>query len=146
MSYQIRFMDKGDIAQVHQLLIEFATFIGTPEKLIITPDRMHKDLGRFNCLIACEEDDVMGFASFFPAYYSWSGSAYYLDDLYVQPAHRGRGLGQALLDAVIAEAKKAGCHKLRWQVSRWNQRAISFYQKQGAMIDDVEINCDLILE
>ena len=64
MSYQIRFMDKGDIAQVHQLLVEFATFIGTPEIFFITPDQMHKDLGKFNCIIACEGNDVMSFASF----------------------------------------------------------------------------------
>jgi hypothetical protein len=64
MTYQIRFMDKGDIAQVHQLLVEFATFIDTPEKLIITLDQMYKDLGRFNCIIVYEGNDVMGFASF----------------------------------------------------------------------------------
>lgn len=139
-------MNERDIAQVHRLLVEFATFIGTPEKLIITPDQMHKDQGRFNCFVACEGNDVMGFASFFPAYYSWTGSAYYLDDLYVQPMHRGKGIGQALLNAVIEEARKAGSYKLRWQVSRWNDRAISFYQKQGAIIDDVEINCDLFLD
>jgi len=138
-------MGEDDIPQVHQRLMEFATFIGTTEKLIITPEQMLRDLGKFTCLVACADDDVIGFASYFPAYYSWSGSAYYLDDLYVQPAHRGNGVGQALLDAVIAEAKKAGCYKLRWQVSRWNQQAIAFYQKQGAKIDDVEINCDLIL-
>ena len=145
MTFQIRRIGEKDIPHVHQLLVEFATFIGTPDKLVITPEQMKRDQGRFNCLVATAGDSIIGFASFFPAYYSWTGSAYYLDDLYVQPAHRGAGVGQALLDAVIDEARKAGCYKLRWQVPRWNDRAISFYQKQGAIIDDVEINCDLIL-
>ncbi len=138
-------MEAADVSNVYQLLLEFAQFIGTPDKLVITEDQMLKDQDLFQCLVACEEKKIIGFASYFPSYYSWSGKAVYLDDLYVQPQHRGKGVGQALLDRVIVEARQAGCYKLRWQVSRWNERAIAFYQKQGAAIDDVEINCDLIL-
>jgi len=49
------------------------------------------------------------------------------------------------MDEVFELAKQEGCKKVRWQVSKWNKNAIEFYKKKGAVIDDVEINCDLIL-
>ena len=79
------------------------------------------------------------------AYYSWTGKTIYLDDLYVLENYRGRGIGNALLDKVIETAKTENCKKVRWQVSNWNGKAIEFYKKRGAIIDDVEINCDLLL-
>ena len=51
-----------------------------------------------------------------------------------------------LLDEVTALAKNSGCKKLRWQVSKWNINAIAFYKSLGAVIDDVEINCDLVIK
>ena len=68
-----------------------------------------------------------------------------MDDLYVKEDYRGIGLGKALLDGVIDFAKKEACNKVRWQVSNWNTHAQEFYKKMGAQIDDVEINCDLVL-
>jgi diamine N-acetyltransferase len=67
----------------------------------------------------------------------------YLDDLYVKEEYRGKGVGQSFFDALITEAKQSGCKKMRWQVSRWNEKAIQFYKHIGATIDDVELNCDL---
>jgi diamine N-acetyltransferase len=45
---------------------------------------------------------------------------------------------------VVNLAKREGCKKVRWQVSKWNEDAIEFYKRKGAVIDDVEINCDLV--
>jgi GNAT superfamily N-acetyltransferase len=69
-----------------------------------------------------------------------------MDDLYVKPAYRGKGIGKRLLNQVIDFAKQTGCHKLHWQVSSWNQPAIEFYQSLGATIDPVESNCDLVFK
>lgn len=145
MPIQIRKARVSDFEQIYDLIKEFAIFIKTPEKLSITLPQMIKEKDFFRCLIALDNDIVVGFASYFFAYYSWSGKAMYLDDLYVLEKYRGQGIGNQLLDQVIATARKENCKKLRWQVSNWNTKAIEFYKKRGAMIDDVEINCDLIL-
>lgn len=69
-----------------------------------------------------------------------------MDDLYVTPAFRGKGLGTQLIHQVIDLAKQSACHKLRWQVSNWNTPAIAFYKSLGASIDDFELDCDLRLD
>lgn len=59
--------------------------------------------------------------------------------------YRGNGLGSKLIVEVIEMAKRENCNKVKWQVSKWNQQAIEFYKSKWAEIDDVEINCELIL-
>jgi GNAT superfamily N-acetyltransferase len=69
-----------------------------------------------------------------------------MDDLYVRPEYRGKGIGTHLVQKIISLAKASACHKLRWQVSNWNTTAIDFYKSLGASIDPVEQNCDLALD
>ncbi|NLR61195.1 GNAT family N-acetyltransferase [Chitinophaga polysaccharea] len=145
MDVTIRAAREEDFAQIYQLIREFAHFIKTPEKVAITLPQMIQDKDHFQCMVAIYQDQIIGFATWFFAYYSWSGKAVYLDDLYVKDQYRGQAIGTALMDAVIAKAREAGCKKVRWQVSNWNQHAIEFYKKRGAQIDEVEINCDLVL-
>lgn len=144
-SIQIRKALPSDLDDVYELLKEFAVFIKTPEKLTITLEDMKKDASIFNCLIAVSENRIIGFATYFFAYYSWTGKSIYLDDLYVLPEHRGAGIGTQLMDRVIGIGREEACKKMRWQVSRWNKKAIEFYRRKGAVIDDVEINCDFPL-
>jgi diamine N-acetyltransferase len=145
MNLNIRKAETGDYHQVYSLIKEFAIFIQTPEKVLITAEQMIKDKDHFNCLIATDDNKIAGFATYFMAYYSWTGKAIYLDDLYVTADHRGAGIGSKLLDKIIETARAENCKKLRWQVSNWNEKAISFYKKRGDVIDGVEINCDLML-
>jgi GNAT superfamily N-acetyltransferase len=104
---------------------------------------MMKDKACFKCIVATEQEKVIGFATYFFAYYSWTGKALYLDDLYIREEFRGCRAGTRLLDFVMEIAKQAECKKMRWQVSSWNKKAIGFYKKRGAHIDEVEINCEL---
>ncbi|GAA4338110.1 GNAT family N-acetyltransferase [Flaviaesturariibacter amylovorans] len=135
-----------DIPAIHALLLEFATFQQTPEKLTVTIAQLQADHELFRCFVVENvAGRIVGFASYFFAYYSWSGKALYLDDLYVQEAFRQQGFGKALLEAVIEMAKAEQCVKVRWQVSNWNTPAIAFYRAMGATIDAVELNCDLAL-
>ncbi len=100
----------------------------------------------FQCFVSeAANKDIVSFASFFFAYYSWNGKSIYLDDLYVTDAYRKQGIGKLLLEEIVALAKKSDCKKLRWQVSKWNTNAIDFYKRMNAAIDDTEINCDLLL-
>jgi GNAT superfamily N-acetyltransferase len=60
----------------------------------------------------------------------------YLEDLYVQPEHRGRGLGRGLLAALAAESCRRGFARLEWSVLNWNMTAIKFYKGLGAVPQD----------
>lgn len=146
MNIVIRKGTPEDFPAIFQLIQEFAVFQKTPEKVTITLDQMLENKDLFQCLVVEKEDDqLIGFASFFMAYYSWSGKALYLDDLYVKKEFRGHQIGTQLLDRLIDYANTEQCKKVRWQVSNWNKEAIEFYKKMGAKVDDTEINCDLYL-
>ncbi|MDR2912945.1 MAG: GNAT family N-acetyltransferase [Alistipes sp.] len=98
---------------------------------------------------SCEKSgggEILGYATCFFAYYSWTGKSLYMDDLYVRPEWRGHGIGTKLIRAAIDFARENGCHKMRWQVSEWNAPAIGFYTHLGAQIDDTERNCDLTID
>jgi GNAT superfamily N-acetyltransferase len=146
MPFTIRKATETDIPAIHELIKEFAFFQKTPEKVFVTPQQMKEDKDLFQCFIAEETHThkIVGFASFFFAYYSWSGKALYLDDLYVTEKFRGQNIGSMLMNSVIDFAKYNNCKKLRWQVSNWNTNAHIFYKKLGAAIDATEINCDLV--
>jgi ribosomal protein S18 acetylase RimI-like enzyme len=74
-----------------------------------------------------------GFALFFYNYSTWMGRpGIYLEDLFVLPELRGRGIGKALLERVAAVALEKGCERLQWEVLDWNTPAIDFYRAMGA--------------
>lgn len=146
MSITIRTTTEQDLEAVYALILEFATFQKSTDKVSITVAQMKKDKELFQCLVAETTDKrIIGFASHFFCYYSWSGKALYIDDLYVTQSYRKQGVGKALLDAIVQKAKDNNCFKVRWQTSNWNSNAIAFYKNYGAEIDEVEINCDYIL-
>ena len=71
--------------------------------------------------------------SFFPPYSTFRGRpGLYLEDLFVEPAHRGRGIGKALLASVARRALERGCGRVEWSVLDWNTPAIAFYESTGA--------------
>ena len=146
MPIAIREANEKDFTSILELLKEFSVFQGTPEKLTISLAQMLEDKELFLCFIAeTDNREIVGLASCFFAFYSWTGKALYLDDLYVKELFRNQGIGRNLLDRVIQHAKTQNCRKVRWQVSKWNTNAIGFYKNMGAVIDELEINCDLIL-
>ena len=139
----IREAHTNDFEDIFSLIKEFATFIQTPEKVTTSVSQMKDDKDFFNCFVAVHENKVIGFASWFYAYYSWTGKAIYLDDLYVMEPYRKKGIGNLLFDKVLETSKNEKCKKMKWQVSKWNSKAIEFYKSRGASIDEVEINCEL---
>ncbi|SFD26464.1 diamine N-acetyltransferase [Chitinophaga sp. CF118] len=145
MSTTIRRATEHDFPAILSLIKEFSEFQKTPDKVKITLEQMVAEKDYFRAFVVESNADIIGFATFFFTYYSWSGKALYLDDLYITSAFREQGIGKQLLDTIIQLAKNEQCKKVRWQVSGWNANAISFYKKMGAIIDDTEINCDLPL-
>jgi GNAT superfamily N-acetyltransferase len=78
-------------------------------------------------------DERVGFALFFHNYSTFLGRrGLYLEDLFVKPAHRGRGYGRALLVHLARLAVERGCERLEWAVLDWNAPAIAFYTSLGA--------------
>jgi GNAT superfamily N-acetyltransferase len=76
---------------------------------------------------------VVAFALFFHNFSTFLGRpGLYLEDLYVQPVHRGRGLGRRLLAALAGIAVERGCGRMEWAVLDWNAPAIGFYDALGA--------------
>ena len=146
MNITIRKADPNDFKHILNLITEFAIFQKTPQKVSITLEQMQKNKDFFQCFVAETTDQqIIGFASFYFTFYSWSGKGLYLDDLYITHLYRNQNIGTQLLNTVIDLSKKEQCKKLRWQVSSWNSTAINFYQKMGATIDAVDINCELDL-
>ncbi|MEM9681380.1 MAG: GNAT family N-acetyltransferase [Bacteroidota bacterium] len=145
MEVKIREAKPSEFVNVHHLIKEFSEFIKTPEKVKITPEQMVADKKYFKCLIATNGNTILGFATYFFSYYSWTGKAIYLDDLYVSEKYRNQGIGSKLFDEIIVIGKSENCYKMKWQVSKWNKNAQDFYKSRGAIIDEVEINCDLDL-
>src|SRR5216684_2930141 len=120
----IRQAAKEDLPAVYGLFQEFAVFQKTPEKLYITLEELTRDEEYFKCLVAVADGEIVGFATYFFSFYSWTGKAVYLDDLYVKNSHRKYGIGKQLLEGVINLAKESQCKTVRWLVSRWNTNAI----------------------
>jgi GNAT superfamily N-acetyltransferase len=142
----VREATEDDFESIYFLLKEFSIFIKTPQKFKITIEQMKNEKDFFHCIVAVNEKDIIiGYATYFYAFYSWIGKSLYLDDLYVVEQHRGQRIGSQMMDRILEIAKISNCKKVRWQVSNWNQKAIEFYKYRGVVIDDVEINCDLIL-
>ena len=84
-------------------------------------------------LIAEADGQPVGFALFFHNFSTFRGKpGVYLEDLFVRPAARGRGLGKKLLAALAKLAVERGCARVEWSVLDWNEPAIGFYKSLGA--------------
>lgn len=129
----------ADLPVVVELIRELADFEKLAHLVVVTPASLAPHL--FGARPAAEavvgevEGKVVAFALFFTNFSTFLGRpGLYLEDLYVQPAHRGTGLGKALLQHLGALAVARGCGRFEWSVLDWNENAISFYESMGATV------------
>ncbi|HEV3182296.1 MAG TPA: GNAT family N-acetyltransferase [Steroidobacteraceae bacterium] len=88
-------------------------------------------------VFACVDDTPVGFALFFHNFSTFHGKpGIYLEDLFVRPHARGRGIGKRLLAWLARAARERGCARLEWGVLDWNAPAIAFYRSLGAIPQD----------
>lgn len=124
--------DEGTILGLIRELAEFETLLH--EVRATEADIRRDGFGtqpRFECLLAELDDDPVGFALFFHNYSTFEGRAgLYLEDIYVRPAARGRGVGRALMRALARTAVERGCARFELSVLHWNP-ARSFYGELG---------------
>lgn len=141
----IRPATPADISTILRFIRELAEYEREPQAAIATPELIHAALFGVavpgshltgpvaECLIGELAGEPHGFALYFHNFSTWKGRAgIYLEDLYVTPQSRGKGLGLALLRAVAAVAVKRNCPRMEWAVLDWNTPAIDFYEKLGA--------------
>ena len=126
-----------DVPLVLSLIKELAEY----EKLTHEVIASEKDLSRnlfgpkkfAEVLLGYYNNEPTGMALFFHNYSTFEGKpGIYLEDLYVKPEFRGKGIGKALLLKLIRIAGKRKCGRVEWAVLDWNQPAIDFYKKLGA--------------
>lgn len=98
----------------------------------ITPDKPSR------CLLAFDSDGkAVGMALYFYNYSTWRAKpGIYLEDLFVQPSERGKGLGKMLLVALAKQVVAMGGGRLDWAVLKWNEPSIKFYESIGAKAQD----------
>jgi GNAT superfamily N-acetyltransferase len=84
--------------------------------------------------VAERRGEIVGCALWFLNFSTWNGvHGIYLEDLFVRPGHRGAGLGRELLTALATECMRCGYSRLQWSVLDWNEPAIGFYRRLGAV-------------
>jgi GNAT superfamily N-acetyltransferase len=135
----IRKATPTDIPEVLVLVKELAAYEREPDAVVATEaDFLRDGFGEtpaFRVLVAEDDATIVGFAFYFYSYSTWVGRrCLYLEDLFVQPAHRGKGAGIALMKALAKEAVANECRRFVWQVLDWNEPAITFYERLGAKV------------
>jgi GNAT superfamily N-acetyltransferase len=133
----IEFAAPGDIPTILMLIRELADFERLSDQVIATEDRLRESLfgthPSAEVLMARVGAESVGFALFFHNYSTFRAQpGIYLEDLYVRPAYRGQGYGEALLRRLAMLAVQRGCGRFEWSVLDWNVRAIDFYKALGA--------------
>lgn len=148
----IRKGKEKDLPRVLELIRELAAFENAPDEVDTTIEAMSMDgfgdQAIFEFFVA-EEDDgfIPGMALYYYRYSTWKGRRMYLEDLIVTEGSRGKGIGQLLFDAVMAEGIRKNCTGMVWQVLDWNEPAIEFYKgKYQADLDSEWINCSISRE
>ena len=137
MTLKIRPAERADVPLVAGLIRQLARFEKLEQEVVLTEDLLRAGLfgarPYAEAVIAEEDGDPIGFALFFHTFSTFlARPGLYLEDLFVLPDHRSRGVGRALLAHLAQLAIERGCGRLEWAVLNWNQEAIRFYERLGA--------------
>jgi len=148
MEIQTRFATPDDAATIHQFICELAAYEKAPDAVRTTVALLRSQLEStrppFECLLAEDHREPLGLALFFHNYSTWLGSpGIYLEDLFVPPRHRRRGVGRKLMRRLAALAVERGCARMEWAVLHWNQLAFDFYHDISARRLDDWVLCRL---
>lgn len=135
----IRPATPNNIPEILKLIRELAEYEKLAHLVVITADDIRRDgfseQPYFHVLIAEWDSQPAGYALYFHNYSTFRGRpGLFLEDLFVRPPYRGKGIGKALLLHVAKIAVNEGCGRFQWQVLDWNTPAIEFYESLGAQV------------
>lgn len=138
---EVRFAQVADAGTVLGFVRALAEYEKMPQAVEVDEATLATQLGSspapFECFLAEDEGRAVGFALFFHTYSTWRGRrGIWLEDLFVLPECRRRGVGRKLLDRVVSLAKERRCGRVEWSVLDWNQSAVDFYRSYGASLLD----------
>jgi len=127
-----------DAATILRFIRDLAAFEREPDAVEATEEMLGEALfgahPAAEAVIAEQDGQPLGFALFFHNFSTWTGRrGLYLEDLYVTPDARGRGIGGALLRHLAGIAVARGCARFEWSVLDWNAEAIAVYRRIGAV-------------
>ncbi|MCC5943349.1 MAG: GNAT family N-acetyltransferase [Bernardetiaceae bacterium] len=148
--YTIRKARKEDVPVIFSLIEALAVFEKAPHEVDNTAEQLALDAfgDTPHCRIwvaESHEGEIIAMALCYTRYSTWKGACLYLEDLYVLPEWRNRGIAKAFFKLLIEVAKSEHMAMMVWQVLDWNEPAIAFYKKIGAELDGEWINCRLKL-
>lgn len=132
----IRKAEPQDIPEILKLIVELAEYEKLTHEVIATEERLEKTIfgNKYAEIFLAEySGEVAGFSLFFHNFSTFLAKpGIYLEDLFVKPDYRGKGIGKALLINLAKVAVERGCGRLEWSVLDWNQSAIGFYKSLKA--------------
>lgn len=136
-AFQIRSAVPDDAKVIVRFIKGLAEYEHELKSVQATPEVVREQLAAtprpFECLIAEISGDPVGFAVYYYTYSTWKARrGIYLEDIFVWPAFRRRGVGKALFQKVAQVAVAEGCGRLEWAVLDWNTPAMDFYADFGA--------------
>lgn len=137
MQYEIREAKKEDALIILEQIKALAVYEKEPDAVKATEEDILRDgfgpSPLFHCLLAECDGQVAGFSLYFYKWSTWTGrGTLHLEDLFVDPAFRGRGIGFGLLQRLAAIAVAKGYQRFEWEVLDWNTLARDFYHQIGA--------------
>ena len=131
-----RSAERQDVPLILRYIRELARYEKLEEEVVATEEILEEwlfDKEKAEVIFAVVEGKKVGFALFFHNFSTFLGRAgIYLEDLYAEPAHRGQGIGTALLRELARIAVARGCGRLEWWCLDWNTPSIEFYRSLGA--------------
>jgi GNAT superfamily N-acetyltransferase len=134
----VRFAEPSDVPEILAMIKELAEYEKEPDAVVATEDLLHVALFGDNpavfALVAVVDGAAVGFALWFRNFSTWLGRhGIYLEDLYVRPEFRGRGIGKQLLVELARICEDRDYGRLEWWVLDWNTPAWDFYESVGAI-------------
>ena len=136
----IRKATQGDLPQIAQFIKELAIYEKMEDECKTTPELLEKSMFPANgtplvfVLIAeTETNQPMGFALYFYNFSTFTGKpGLYLEDIFVRPEFRGKGLGKVFFKELKRISREQGCSRMEWVVLDWNEPSRGFYKSLGA--------------
>ncbi len=147
MEFSIRKAERKDCIRIMELVRELALFEKAPEQVTVTQEHFEESGFGDNPVwwgyVAEHEGNIVAAAIYYIRYSTWKGQRMYLEDIIVNEAYRGKGIGTMLFEKLIEEAKEKKFTGMMWQALDWNTPALDFYKKFGASFDEGWVNCHL---
>ncbi|WP_224038176.1 GNAT family N-acetyltransferase [Clostridium gelidum] len=134
--FKIRFAEENDTKLILDFIKELADYEKLLDEVVATEEVLYDSLfvqKKAEVIIGEYEGKPVGFALFFHNFSTFLGKpGIYLEDLYVKPEMRGKGLGKIILSFLGKLAVKRNCGRLEWWCIDWNESSIEFYKEMGA--------------